>query len=100
MLRFISSSLAGIVRTDVAVGTLSDASMYLARVASAPRKGCGPAVAGVVSEISFGFSLGSAALAFTVSGSGAFASGAFAFGLWSGFTVSGGAIEAPSEPGL
>src|SRR5205085_5027195 len=53
MLRLVSSSLAGTVRTEVAVGTARDASMYLARVASAPRSGVAPAAgAGGVGEIS------------------------------------------------
>src|SRR5437016_9395339 len=46
MRRFSSSTLTGMLRTEVAVGTPSDASMLVTILAAAPRRGVAPGTSG------------------------------------------------------
>lgn len=55
-------SFAGIARTDVAVGTVSDASMLCTTRAATPRIGTKEAALGVI-KVGIGFATGSAGIA-------------------------------------
>src|SRR3954468_135341 len=79
-MRLSASSLAGTARTLVAVGTVSEAFMFLTTAADAPRSGdCLPAATGVA-----GFAAGAGLVSAGLLGAGAGAAAAFAAGCGAG----------------